>query len=64
MKDESNLITWVNGYQFFAYIISTDNIMLKYVYKEEYSKMSQSLDGFIFDYRCRILDYIRQQQHE
>ena len=52
MKDASNLITWVNGYQIFCWhhlieVDVIDNIMLNYVYKKEYSKMSQSLDETI-----------------
>ena len=64
MKDASNLITWVNGYQIFCWhhlieVDAIDNIMLNYVYKKEYSKMSQSLDlSLIIDVEFYIiLDY-------
>ena len=64
MKDASNLITWVNGYQIFCWhhlieVDVIDNIMLNYVYKKEYSKMSQSLDlSLIIDVEFYIiLDY-------
>ena len=64
MKDESNLITWVNGYQIFCWhhlieVDVIDNIMLNYVYKKEYSKISQSLDlSLIIDVEFYIiLDY-------